>query len=84
MVKSITNWIQADNQLLGPLGLQQVGCPKRGLNDAKQQRRVKTMREVEKLYEMLRKIQEPKGYYFNKDRNKGFDLLQGLLINKDR
>jgi len=25
------------------------------------------MNEVEKLYETLRKLQEPKGYYFNKD-----------------
>jgi len=24
--------------------------------------------EVEKLYEMLKKAQEPKGYYFNKDK----------------
>jgi len=27
------------------------------------------MREVEKLYETLRKMQESKGYYFNKDKD---------------
>jgi ferredoxin-thioredoxin reductase catalytic chain len=42
------------------------------------------MTEVEKLYEMLRKIQEPKGYYFNKDKEKVWELLQGLLVNKVR
>ncbi len=42
------------------------------------------MTEVEKLYEMLRKVQEPKGYYFNKDKEKVFDLLEGLLLNRAR
>jgi ferredoxin-thioredoxin reductase catalytic subunit len=42
------------------------------------------MTEVEKLYEMLRKVQEPKGYYFNKDKDKVFELLEGLLTNKQR
>ena len=27
------------------------------------------MNEVEKLYETLKKVQEPKGYYFNKDKD---------------
>jgi ferredoxin-thioredoxin reductase catalytic chain len=36
------------------------------------------------LYEMLRKIQEPKGYYFNRDRDKVFDLLKALLFNRER
>jgi ferredoxin-thioredoxin reductase catalytic subunit len=40
--------------------------------------------DVEKLYEMLRKVQEPKGYYFNKDREKTIELLEGLLENKER
>jgi len=39
---------------------------------------------VEQLYDSLKKIQEAKGYYFNKDRKRVFDLLQGLLINKKR
>ena len=39
---------------------------------------------VEALYEMLKKAQEPRGYYFNKDREKTFELLEALLFNKDR
>jgi ferredoxin-thioredoxin reductase catalytic subunit len=39
---------------------------------------------VQELYEMLKKAQEPKGYYFNKDRDRVFDLLEGLLANKER
>jgi len=42
------------------------------------------MTEVEKLYETLRKVQEPKGYYFNKDRERVFELLEALLVNKGR
>jgi ferredoxin-thioredoxin reductase catalytic chain len=42
------------------------------------------MNEAEKLYEMLKKVQEPKGYFFNKDRERVFDLLEALLINKKR
>ncbi len=36
------------------------------------------------LYESLKKIQEPKGYFFNKDPDIVFDLLKGLLLNKER
>ncbi len=39
---------------------------------------------AEQLYEMLRKIQEPKGYFFSREREKVFDLLEGLLINRER
>ena len=39
---------------------------------------------VEQLYEMLKKAQEAKGYYFNKDKEKVFALLEGLLVNKER
>lgn len=42
------------------------------------------MTDVEKLYEMLRKVHEPKGYYFNKDRERTLELLQALLTNKER
>jgi len=42
------------------------------------------MNEVEKLYETLKKMQEPKGYYFNKDKERTLDLLGALLINKNR
>jgi ferredoxin-thioredoxin reductase catalytic subunit/glutaredoxin len=40
--------------------------------------------EVDELYDTLRKIQEPKGYYFNKDNEKTFQLLRALLVNRDR
>jgi ferredoxin-thioredoxin reductase catalytic subunit len=40
--------------------------------------------DIEQLYNTLKKIQEPKGYYFNVDKEKGFALLKGLLVNKDR
>jgi ferredoxin-thioredoxin reductase catalytic chain len=40
--------------------------------------------EVETLYEMLRKTQEAKGYFFNKDRERVFELLEALIINKKR
>jgi len=40
--------------------------------------------EVETLYEMLRKTQEVKGYFFNKDRERVFELLEALIINKKR
>lgn len=39
---------------------------------------------VEQLYEILKKAQEPKGYYFNKDKARVWQLLEGLLSNKDR
>jgi ferredoxin-thioredoxin reductase catalytic subunit len=40
--------------------------------------------EIETLYEMLKKSQEAKGYYFNRDREKVFELLEALLLNKER
>jgi ferredoxin-thioredoxin reductase catalytic chain len=42
------------------------------------------MNEVEKLHDMLRASQEPKGYYFNRDRERVFDLLKALLTNRER
>lgn len=39
---------------------------------------------VQELYEMLKKAQEPKGFYFNKDKDRVFQLLEGLILNKDR
>lgn len=42
------------------------------------------MSEVEQLYETLKKIQEAKGYFFNKDKERVFDLLESLLVNKNR
>lgn len=40
--------------------------------------------DIETLYKMLKKTQETKGYYFNKDREKVFDLLGALMVNKER
>jgi ferredoxin-thioredoxin reductase catalytic chain len=42
------------------------------------------MTDIEKLYEMLKKVQEAKGYYFNKDKERTFELLAGLIVNKKR
>jgi len=39
---------------------------------------------VQELYEMLRKVQEPKGFFFNQDKDRVFDLLGSLLQNKER
>ncbi len=36
------------------------------------------------LYEQLKKIQEPKGYFFNRDKALVRELMEGLLANKDR
>ena len=40
--------------------------------------------DITKLYEQLKSVQEPKGYFFNKDRKKVYELLEGLMINKKR
>jgi ferredoxin-thioredoxin reductase catalytic subunit len=40
--------------------------------------------EADQLYAMLKKIQEPKGYFFNRDRERVLDILRDLLINKER
>ena len=40
--------------------------------------------DTQQLYEMLKKVQESKGYFFNNDMEKVFELLQGLLVNKER
>jgi ferredoxin-thioredoxin reductase catalytic chain len=39
---------------------------------------------VEELYERLKALHEPKGYYFNRDRERTRELLQGLLTNRER
>lgn len=40
--------------------------------------------EVDDLYDMLKKINEPQGYYLNGEKEKTFELLRSLLINKKR
>jgi ferredoxin-thioredoxin reductase catalytic subunit len=38
----------------------------------------------ETLFEQLRRLQEPKGYFFNPDKEMTLALLESLLINKER
>jgi ferredoxin-thioredoxin reductase catalytic subunit len=40
--------------------------------------------DAQKLFEMMKKVQEPKGYFFNKDRERTFELLEALIKNKER
>jgi ferredoxin-thioredoxin reductase catalytic chain len=40
--------------------------------------------QVQQLFEALTKVQEPKGYYFNSDRERVFELLKALIVNKER
>ena len=43
------------------------------------------MSKAEELYERLRKVNEPKGYFFNaQDHEMVMDLIEGLLLNKER
>jgi len=38
----------------------------------------------EELYEMLKKVQEPKGYFFSSDMDRVMELMEALLVNKER
>ena len=38
----------------------------------------------EKLYAALKRTQEPKGYFFNRNTEKTSNLLKALLVNKER
>jgi ferredoxin-thioredoxin reductase catalytic subunit len=42
------------------------------------------MKDIELLYNSLRKIQEPKGYFFNRDRQLVMELLTALFANRKR
>jgi ferredoxin-thioredoxin reductase catalytic chain len=42
------------------------------------------MSEAEELHDRLKKVQEPKGYYFNKDKKSVLELLEALIVNKKR
>lgn len=42
------------------------------------------MNESEKLYKMLKKAQEPKGFYFNKNKERVLELIDSLVFNKER
>ncbi len=39
---------------------------------------------VNELFEKLKNIQEQKGFYFNKDENMTREILESLLVNKER
>jgi len=40
--------------------------------------------ETEYLYNRLKKAQEPKGYFFEKDKERVIELLEALILNKNR
>jgi len=40
--------------------------------------------DAEQLYDMLKKTQEPKGCFFNKDKERTLELMESLLQNKER
>ncbi len=40
--------------------------------------------DANQLYETLRKVQEPKGYFFRRDKEWVLEILRDLLINKER
>ncbi len=42
------------------------------------------MSEIDELYERLRELQEPKGYYFGPDRERTLELLAALFVNRKR
>lgn len=46
--------------------------------------RLEIRTETDKLHELLRDINEKKGYFFNRNKEKTYELLRGLLTNKDR
>jgi len=40
--------------------------------------------DAKTLFENLKKLQEPKGYYFNEDMDMTMPLLESLITNKER
>ncbi len=40
--------------------------------------------KINELYEILKKLNESKGFYFNKDKELTFGVLEGLIRNKER
>jgi len=40
--------------------------------------------KIEQLYQALKKSQEAKDIYFNKDKDLVFELLEALVLNKER
>ena len=42
------------------------------------------MMDAQELYGRMQKVQEAKGYYFNKEKDRTLELLEALLVNKER
>ena len=42
------------------------------------------MSTADELYDRLKKVNEPRGYFFNKDHQMTMSLLEALLVNKER
>ena len=42
------------------------------------------MMDAQEIYDRMKKVQEAKGYYFNQDKERTFELLEALLVNKER
>ena len=42
------------------------------------------MTSAEEMYERLKKVNEPKGYFFGDNQTLTMELIQGLLVNKER
>ena len=40
--------------------------------------------DAKELYERMKKVQVPKGYYFNTDKQRTIELLEALIYNKER
>lgn len=40
--------------------------------------------DASELFEKLKKFQEPKGYYFSDNHERVMELLEALLVNKER
>jgi len=39
---------------------------------------------AEQLYDAMKKVQEPKGFFFNKDKTWVLEILGDLLVNRER
>ena len=40
--------------------------------------------DAEQLYQRLKDVQEKKGLFFNKNKTKTLEILDGLLVNRER
>jgi ferredoxin-thioredoxin reductase catalytic subunit len=40
--------------------------------------------DAQELFDRMKKVQEPKGYYFNTEKERTLELLNALLLNKER